>query len=84
MSISTTGEKYIPMLREGYSGYCWFYPSPETNLETATYSRIDWSADFETLDGEMSDGPTNLKNETVQWLRKWLRINHCFTLPNFQ
>lgn len=68
------------MLRDDHIGYCWFYPSPTTNAETAADSLVDWSAAFGVPVYIMSDGPAHFKNETIRRLTKGLRTHHHFTL----
>lgn len=78
---SSTGEKYVLMLRDDHSEYCWFFAFPDTSAENATRAIIDWSAAFGVPNGLMSDGPTHFKNETVRRVAKGLKVPHHFTLP---
>lgn len=43
---STTGDKYVLMIREDHSGYAWFYPTVNTEAEQAANALVDCSADF--------------------------------------
>lgn len=81
MGTGRTGDKYILMVRDDHSGYCWFYPAVTTTAETAAHALLDWCAAFGAPAAFMSDGPTHFKNETIRLLTKGLRIPHHFTLP---
>lgn len=78
---SATGEKYVLMMRDDHSNYCWLFAFPDTSAENAARAIIDWSAAFNVPKGLMSDGPTHFKNETIRLVCKGLRVPHHFTLP---
>ena len=78
---SSTSDKYVFMLRDDLSGYCWFYPTPSTSAEQASHALIDWCAAFGAPKSFMSDSPTHFKNSTLNLLCKGLRTRHHFTLP---
>lgn len=81
MGKSTTGDKYILMLRDDHSGYAWFYPTVSTSAEQAASAIVDWCAAFGPPNSMMSDGPTHFRNETIRMLTKSLRAKHHFTTP---
>lgn len=80
MCRTTTGERYLRMIRDDHSGYAWFYPAESTSAGVAANSLIDWSAALRAPWQLMSDGPTHLKNENVRLLVRGLRSPHQFTL----
>ena len=75
------GAKYVLMLRDDHSGYCWFFAFPDSIAENAATAIIDWSAAFGVPAALMSDGPTHFRNETMRLITKGLRVPHHFTLP---
>lgn len=77
----TDGAKYVPILRDEHSNYCWLFPVADTAAEHAARSILDWCAAFGVPDMLMSDGPTHFKNETIRILTKSLKVPHHFTLP---
>lgn len=80
MGQAATGDRYILMIRDDHSGYCWFFPATTLAAETAADVLIDWSASFGVPETLMSDGPTHFKNETLRLLVKKLSSKHHFTL----
>lgn len=76
LGLSGTGEKYIPMLRDDHSGYCWLYPASTTDTRTAADGLLDWSAEFDGPSCFMFDGPMHFRNETVRLLSEGLRTPH--------
>lgn len=76
---STTGDKYVLMLRDDHSGYTWIYPSITTDAEHAATAVIDWCAAFGPPSTLMSDGPTHFRNETMRQVAKGLKCKHHFT-----
>lgn len=78
---ASTGEKYVLMLRDDHSSYCWFFAFRDTLAENAARAVVDWCAAFGVPAGLMSDGPTHFKNETLRLVCKGLRVLHQFTLP---
>lgn len=78
---SCTDEKYVLMLRDDHSGYCWLYPSTDQTAESTANALLDWCAAFGAPSSFMSDGPTHFKNETIRLLTKGLQSCHHFTLP---
>lgn len=69
------------MLHGDHSDYKWFFATPGTSAENAALAIIDWCAAFNVPQGQMSDGPTHFRNETVRMVTKTLRVPHHFTLP---
>lgn len=78
---STTGDKYVLMLRDDHSDYKWFFAFADTSAENAAHAIVDWCAAFGVPKSLMSDGPTHFKNETLNRLSKGLKVPHHFTLP---
>ena len=78
---STVGDRYVLMLKDDHSGYCWFYPHGDTSPVNAADAITDWCAAFGVPNGLMSDGPAHFKNETVRLLSRGLKVPHHFTLP---
>lgn len=70
---STDRAKYVLMLRDDNSDYKWFFPAADTSAEHAA----------QVPRGLMSDGPTNLKTNTVWRITKRLKVLHDFTLPYY-
>lgn len=78
---STTGMKYILMLKDSHSTHCWLFPFGNTSAENSARAIIEWCAAFGVSNGMMSDGPTNFLNEIVRRVCKGLKAPHHFTLP---
>ena len=76
---SNPGTKYVLMLRDDHSNYCWFFAFPDTSAENTPTAIIDWCAAFRVPKGLMSDGPTHFKNETIRRTSGGLNIPHHFT-----
>lgn len=81
LGAGSTGQKYVLLLRDDHSGYCWLFPFGNTNAENAAHAIVDWCASFGVPAGLISDGPTHFRNETVRLVTKALRTPHHFTLP---
>lgn len=81
MSPRRSGEKYVLMVRDDHSGYCWLYRASSTDARTAAEYLVDWCAAFSAPCGLMSDGPTHFKNETMRLLTEGLGTSHHFTEP---
>ena len=81
MGPSTTGMKYILMMRDDFSSYSWFLPFGNANSENAADALLEWATTFTIPNGLMSDGGTHFRNETVRMLTKSLPVPHHFTLP---
>ena len=60
MGPSSTGEKYVLLLRDDTSDYKWMFVFPDTSAENAATAIIDCSAAFGVSNRLMSDGPTHL------------------------
>lgn len=80
MGSSSTGDKYILLLKDDHYGYCWLYHSPSTSSDQAAHALLDWCAAFSIPTTFMSDVLTNFKNETIRLLTKILHAKHYFTL----
>lgn len=80
---SHTGDKYVLMIRDDHSNYCWVFPFPTTNDKNAANELIDWCASFGASKCFMSDGPTHFRNETLRLVSKALHTLQNFTLPYF-
>lgn len=78
---ANSGEKYVLMLREDHSNYCWSYACSETSAEYVARAIVDWSAALGVPLQLMSDEPTHFKNEVLRIVAKELRVPHHFTLP---
>lgn len=70
MGPSTTGMKYLLLMRDDFSSYCWFLPFSNANSENAADALLEWATTFNTPKGLISDGGTHFKNETVRILTK--------------
>lgn len=68
---SSAGEKYILILRDDHSDYCWLFPFSDTSAENSANAIIDWCALFAVPNSLMSDG----------LVKKGLKFPHHFTLP---
>lgn len=78
---SASDDKYVLMLRDDRSEYCWFFLFSNTSAENVARAIIDWAAAFVVQKSLMPDVPTNFKNETVCLVAKGLKGPHHFTLP---
>lgn len=64
--MSTSGEKYILMLRDDHSDYCWVFAVERTCIESTERPIIDWGTVFGVPKSIMSNGPTHFKNKTIR------------------
>lgn len=78
---AATGEKYVLMLRDDHSSYCWLFAFADTMAENATRAVIDWCAALGVPHGLIADGLAHFQNETLPLVCKGLRVPHQFTLP---
>lgn len=83
MGPSAVGAKYILMFRDDHSNYCCLFAFPDTATVNAAIALIDWCAEFGVPDVYMSVGSTHFKNETLQLLRKDLKVPHHLTIPYY-
>eukprot|EP00171_Calliarthron_tuberculosum_P003723 IDg3723t1 len=81
LGMGRSGDKYVLIVRDDHSHYCWLFPFADTKAEIAAHALVDWCAAFGVPKGLMSDGPTHFKNETLRLVTKTLRTPHHFTLP---
>lgn len=78
---TNSGEKYVLLMRDDFSGYFWLNPFMSLNADNASDEIIEWATTFTPPGGLMADGPTHFKNETGRKVAKGLRAPHHFTLP---
>ena len=78
---SNAGTKYVLMLRDEHSNYCWVFAFPHTSAENAATAIIDWCAAIGVPKGLMSVGPTHFKKEAIRRTSCGLKVPHHFTLP---
>lgn len=45
----STGDKYMLMLRDDRSNYCWLFPFSDTNAEHDAHALVDCHAAFDVL-----------------------------------
>lgn len=83
LGTSSTGDRYVLVLRDDHSNYYWLFPFPDTNAEYAARALVDWCAAFGVPEGFMSDSSTHFKNEVVRLVTRSLRTPHHFTPPYF-
>lgn len=76
---STTGDRYILMIREDHSGYSFLYTTPSTDVQEVAYSIIVWCDAFGPRTTFMSDSPTHFRNEFMRLLARGLKCKHHFT-----
>ena len=81
MAPSNTDMKYILMIRDDFSGYCWLLPLINADSENAADALIEWVSTFTVPKSLMTDGGSHFRNETVRLLTRGLRVPHHFTLP---
>lgn len=81
ISHAALGERYVLMLFDDHSNYCWLFAFPETSAENADCAIIYFYAAFGVPKGLMSDGPTHFKNYTLFLVSRGLLTPHHFTLP---
>jgi len=76
------GIKYILMMRDDFSSYCWLFPFSNANSDSTAMALLEWSSSFNVPRMLMSDQGTHFKNETVRKLSRALKVPHHFTLPH--
>ena len=81
MGPSSTGMKYLLMIKDDFSSYSWFIPFSNANAENAADGLLEWCATFSIPKYLMTDGGSHFKNETIRFLTKALQAPHHFTLP---
>ena len=78
----TGGMKYILMLRDDFSAYCWLCPFSNANAASTAEALLEWTTSFNVPKMLMSDQGTHFKNETIRRLSRALKVPHHFTLPH--
>ncbi len=81
MALSSTGPKYLLMIRDDFSSYCWLIPFASANADKSANAILDWATTFGIPFGLMSAGGTHFQNETMRLLSRERRAPHHFTLP---
>lgn len=76
-----SGDKYILMLRDDPSVYCWMFGCADNTAENAARAIIDWAAAFGVPKNLMPDGSTHLRNWTLRLVCKGLHVPQHFPLP---
>lgn len=69
------------MLRNDHLYYKWLIMFGDTSADNKAYAIIDQCAVFGVPNGPMSDGLSQVRNETVRLICKDLRVPHHFTIP---
>lgn len=78
---SVVSQKYVLLLRDDYSGYCWLIQFSGSTSVNAPHDNIDWCAVFGLPGGLISDLQTSFRNEKVRLVTNALRTPQQFTLP---
>lgn len=83
LGASIYGHKTVIIPREFHYNYALFFPLENTLEENAEYEIKDWCTSFEVPVDLMSDGSTDLRNETARKITEKLETPQTFTLPCF-
>jgi len=76
------GVKYILMVRDDFSSFCWLFPFANANSANTCEALLEWCSTFNVPSMFMSDQGTHFKNEVLRRLCRALRVPHHFTLPH--
>ncbi len=68
MALSSTGPKYLLMIRDDFSSYCWLIPFASANEDNSANAILDWATTFGIPSGLMFDEGTHFQNETMRLL----------------
>lgn len=84
---SSSGKKYVLMLRYDHKNYRWVYGCPETLAENAAQAVIDWSIEFGKPSQVMLEELTHSMIEILPWATCRLCVFHhskllCFPWRN--
>ena len=79
MGPSSTGEKYIFVIKDDLSSYIWFVPTTNASSDFAARALARWIRTFTAMTTWVSDQGTHFKNEVMNILANDYRITHHFT-----
>lgn len=71
--------KYILIIKDDLSGYCWLIPSSEADSFTVAESLVQWFTSFGVSSKWVSDQGSHFKNQTIEKVKSALKAEHHFT-----
>ena len=74
--------KYILVLRDGYSGFTWLFPSTSADSDICVQALLKWSSVLGIPQILISDQGMHFKAHVVAEFNRHLGIFHHFTLPH--
>lgn len=72
--------KYVLVVKDDLSGYCWLEPSPSATAEHTTDVLARWSRVFTSAQCWVSDQGSHFKNEVIAHLARTHHIKHRLTV----
>ncbi len=79
MGPSQVGEKYLLVLKDGFSHFCELIPTDEPTAAVVVDALLQWIARFGIPKRFMSDRGSHFRNTVMQELARYLRIDHKFS-----
>jgi transposase InsO family protein len=79
MGLATTGQKYILILKDDFSGFCMLHVCTDADSETTVTALMKWFTLFGVVSMWVSDRGSHFKNRTVAGVKSELRATHHFT-----
>ena len=77
---SSTGPKYLLLLKDDFSGYVWLCPHDAADSTSVATSMLDLFASFGTWRTWVSDQGSHFKNEVVSSIQEAFQAKHHFVL----
>ena len=81
MDASQTGEKYILIIRDDFSSYCWLYAIFSATSAAAVDALTLWIGSFGYMQWIVTDQGTHFVNSLMKGLTSSLHIAHHLVTP---
>ena len=73
---SDTGDRYLLVIKGGFSSLCELVPQPSTDAGPTANALLQWIVRYGLTSTIITDGPSHFKNFPIETLTKTLRIEH--------
>lgn len=80
MGVGVNDMKYLLVVKDDISSYCWLCPSPFANSEHTAHELARWIQTFTAMDIWVSDQGSHFKNSVLKRLAEDFKIRHHFTV----
>lgn len=73
--------KYVLLLKDDLSSYCWLYPAAAPDAHTAATALAKWMAAFGGMDWLVTDRGSHFTAQVMASLTEDAKVRHHFTTP---